>query len=178
MAEFEERGSIEAFPLGRRDTSERLIIPEKLYGREREIGTLLASFNRIVEGGAPELVLVFGHSGIGKSSIVNELHEVLVPPRALFASGKFDQYKRDIPYSTRTQALRGLIRPLLGKSDAELGGRRDAFHAALGDNGRLMVDLVPEFSLIVGDQPAVPELGPKDGQHRFPARIPPLPRTR
>ncbi|MBV8662951.1 MAG: AAA family ATPase, partial [Hyphomicrobiales bacterium] len=167
LAAFEARGDIAAFPLGQGDMAERLTIPEKLYGREREIATLLAAFDRIVEGGAPELVLVSGYSGIGKSSVVNELHKVLVPPRALFASGKFDQFKRDIPYSTLAQAFRDLIRSLLGKSDAELAGWRNALHEALGDNGQLLVDLVPELALIVGDQPDVPELGPKDAQYRF-----------
>ena len=93
----------------------------------------------------PELVLVSGYSGIGKSSVVNELHKVLVPPRGLFASGKFDQYKRDIPYATLAQAFQSLIRPLLSKSDAELASWRDALLEALGPNGRLMVDLVPEL---------------------------------
>jgi PAS domain S-box-containing protein len=167
LDEFKDRGLIEAFPLGQRDASDRLTIPEKLYGREREIETLLASFDRIVDGGTPELVLVSGYSGIGKSSVVNELHKVLVPPRALFASGKFDQYKRDIPYATLAQALRGLIQTLLSKSDAELAGWRDAFKDALGDNGQLIVDLVPELSLIIGDQAPVPELNSKDAQHRF-----------
>ena len=111
---------IDDFPLGRRDTPDRLLIPEKLYGRAREVETLLAAFDRVVKSGAPELVLVSGYSGIGKSSVVNELHKALVPPRGLFASGKFDQYKRDIPYSTLAQAFQSLIRPLLGKSDAEL----------------------------------------------------------
>ena len=81
---------------------------------------MLASFDRVVKSGAPELVLVSGYSGIGKSSVVNELHKVLVPPRGLFASGKFDQYKRDIPYATLAQAFQSLVRPLLGKSEAEL----------------------------------------------------------
>ena len=91
------RGRIGDFALGEHDTPDRLLIPEKLYGRSREIATLLAAFEHIVQRGAPELVLVSGYSGIGKSSVVNELHKVLVPPRGLFASGKFDQYKRDIP---------------------------------------------------------------------------------
>ena len=112
-------------------------------------------------------MLVSGYSGIGKSSVVNELHKVLVPPRGLFASGKFDQYKRDIPYATLAQAFQSLIRPLLGKSDAELAGWRDALREALGPNGRLMVDLVPELKLIIGEQPPVPELPPQDAQRRF-----------
>jgi hypothetical protein len=112
---WEAQRRIDNFPLGEHDTPDRLLIPEKLYGRRREVEALLASFDRIVKGGAPELVLVSGYSGIGKSSVVNELQPVLVPPRGLFASGKFDQYKRDIPYATLAQAFQGLIRPLLGQ---------------------------------------------------------------
>ncbi len=160
-------GQIDAFPLGERDVADRLLIPEKLYGREHEISTLLASFGRSINSGAPELVLVSGYSGIGKSSVVNELHKLLVPAHGLFASGKFDQYKRDIPYSTLAQAFQSLIRPLLGKSDLELAGWREAFREALGPNGRLIIDLVPELKLIVGEQPPVPELPPHDAQRRF-----------
>src|SRR5215470_8683125 len=119
LIEWEARGRIDDFPLGERDTSDRLLIPEKLYGRRREVETLLASFDRVVNGGAPELVLVSGYSGVGKSSVVNELQPVLVPPRGLFASGKFDQLKRDIPYATLAQAFQSLIRALLGKSEAD-----------------------------------------------------------
>ena len=125
------------FRLAEHDTPDRLLIPEKLYGREREIETLLASFDRVVAGGRPELVLVSGYSGIGKSSVVNELHKALVPPRGLFASGKFDQYKRDIPYSTLTQAFQSLVRPLLSKGEAELSKWRDALHEAVGPTGNL-----------------------------------------
>jgi predicted ATPase/signal transduction histidine kinase len=166
LAEWEDQGRIAAFPLGEHDTPDRLLIPEKLYGRGREVETLIASFDRIVKSGAPELVLVSGYSGIGKSSVVNELHKV-VPPRGLFASGKFDQYKRDIPYSTLGQAFQSLLRPLLGKSDTELSGWRDAILEAVGPNGRLMVDVVPELKLIIGDQPPVPELPLQDAQRRF-----------
>jgi serine/threonine protein kinase len=103
LAEWELHGCIDPFPLGAYDVSERLLIPEKLYGREREIETLLAAFDRVVTSGRPELVLVSGYSGIGKSAVVNELQKALVPQRGLFASGKFDQYKRDIPYATDTR---------------------------------------------------------------------------
>ena len=114
LADWEAQGRIDDFPLGEHDTPDRLLIPEKLYGRAREVETLLAAFDRVVESGRPELVLVSGYSGIGKSAVVNELHKALVPTRGLFASGKFDQYKRDIPYATLAQAFQGLIRPLLG----------------------------------------------------------------
>ena len=163
----EVRGQIDAFPLGERDVPDRLLIPEKLYGREREISTLLASFDRSINRGAPELVLISGYSGIGKSSVVNELHKLLVPARGLFASGKFDQYKRDIPYATLVQAFQSLVRPLLGRSDTELGHWRQEILDALGPNGRLMVDLVPELGLIIGDQPALPDLPPQETRQRF-----------
>ena len=167
LADWDHQGRIDSFPLARNDVPDRLLVPEKLYGRAREVETLLASFDRIVKSGAPELVLVSGYSGIGKSSVVNELHKVLVPPRGLFASGKFDQYKRDIPYSTLAQAFQSLVRPLLGTSDNELRAWRRVFMEALGPNGRLMFDLVPELKLIIGDQPPVPELPPQDSQRRF-----------
>src|SRR5260221_1622707 len=105
LADWESHGRIDPFPLGAHDASDRLLIPGKLYGREREIDALLAAFDRVLAQGAPELVLASGYSGVGKSSVVNELHKALVPPRGLFASGKFDQYKRDIPYTTLAQAF-------------------------------------------------------------------------
>ncbi|SDR58981.1 PAS domain S-box-containing protein [Rhizobiales bacterium GAS113] len=167
LAQWETQGRIDEFPLGEHDTPDRLLIPEKLYGRASEIDTLLAAFDRVVSGGRPELVLVSGYSGIGKSSVVNELHKPLVPPRGLFASGKFDQYKRDIPYATLAQAFQSLIRPLLSKSEAELRKWRDALQQALDPNGLLIVDLVPELKHIIGEQPPVPELPPQDAQGRF-----------
>jgi PAS domain S-box-containing protein len=167
LAEWESHGRIDPFLLGAHDVSDRLLIPEKLYGREREIKTLLASFDRVVANGTPELVLVSGYAGIGKSSVVNELHKALVPPRGLFASGKFDQYKRDIPYATLGQAFQSLVRSLLTQSEAELGRWRDSLLEALGPNGQLIVNLVPELELVIGKQPPVPDLPPQDMQNRF-----------
>src|ERR1700692_832717 len=158
LTEWETHRCIDEFPLGEHDTPDRLLIPEKLYGRASEITHLRDAFDR---------VLVAGYSGVGKSSIVNELHKSLVPPRGLFASGKFDQYKRDIPYATLAQAFQGLLRPLLSKSEAELSKWRDTLREALDPNGQLIVDLVPELKLIIGEQPPVPEVPPQDAQRRF-----------
>jgi len=167
LDEWETRHSIDEFVLGEQDIPDRLVIPEKLYGREREVDALLAAFDRVVTQGRPELMLVSGYSGVGKSSVVNELHKVLVPPRGLFASGKFDQYRRDIPYATLAQAFESLVRPLLSKTEAELRVWRDALLDALGPNGRLMVDVLPELKLIIGEPPSVVELPPQDAQRRF-----------
>jgi PAS domain S-box-containing protein len=167
LAEWEATGRIRPFPLGADDISDRLLIPERLYGREREIDALIAAFDRVVANGTLELVLVSGYSGIGKSSVVNELHKALVPSRGHFALGKFDQYKRDIPYATLGQAFQNLVRSLLTKSEAELGRWRDSLSEALGPNGQLIVNLVPELELVIGKQPPVAELPPRDAQNRF-----------
>jgi len=167
LTEWEERGSIADFILGEHDVPNRLLIPEKLYGRAREIEMLLGAFERVVAGDGPRLVLVSGYSGIGKSALVNELHKSLIPPRGLFASGKFDQYKRDIPYAPLAKAFQGLFRPLLSKTEEELSKWRDALHEALDPNGQLLVELVPELKLVIGEQPAVPKLSARDAQNRF-----------
>jgi PAS domain S-box-containing protein len=167
LAAWQADGAVEPFALGARDWSDRLLIPEKLYGREAEVGTLVASFNRVVIHGQTELVLVSGNAGVGKSAIVNELHRVLVPSRGLFAAGKFDQFKREIPYATLAQAFRSLVRQLLGADDAELSRWRHELLGALGASAGLIVNLIPEVALIIGEQPPVPDLPPLDAQRRF-----------
>src|ERR1700734_3125300 len=166
LEEWQSHGRIDPFLLGAHDSSDRLLIPEKLYGREREIDDLLAAFDRVTQG-TPELVLVSGYSGVGKSSVVNELHKALVPPRGLFASGKFDQYKRDIPYATLAQAFQTLVRQILVASEAEVDRWRHALLEALGPNGQLMVNLIPEVEFVMGKQPPVAELAPQEARGRF-----------
>jgi hypothetical protein len=160
----ESHGRIDPFPLAAHDASDRLLIPEKLYGREREVGALLAAFDRVVAQGRP---LVSGYSGVGKSSVVNELHKALVPARSLFGSGKFDQYQRDIPYATLAQAFQTLIWQILVKSEAEVSHWRCALEEALGPNGLLIINLIPEVEFLIGKQPPVPDLPPQDAWNRF-----------
>src|SRR6202043_1813703 len=167
LTEWESCRRISSFSLGANDISDRLLMPEKLYGRDREIKTLLDAFDQVVTTGKPNLVLVSGYPGIGKSSVVNELHKVLVPTRGLFASGKFDQYKRDVPYATLGQAFQSLVRSLLTQNEEELGRWRAALSEALGPNGQLMVNLVPELELVIGKQPPVAVLPPQDAQNHF-----------
>src|SRR5260221_1535146 len=171
LQDWESLGRIDPFLLGTQDASDRFLIPEKLYARDRESKALLEAFDRVVTSGMPELVLVSGYSGIGKSSIVNELHKVIVPPRGIFISGKFDQHKRDIPYATLAQAFETLVRQILSKNEAEIGRWRDAIRDAVGLNGQLVVNLIPELELIIGKQLPVPEIPPQEAQNRFDAML-------
>jgi PAS domain S-box-containing protein len=167
LRDWETLGTIEDFPIAERDTADRLLIPEHLYGREAEIAVLLDAFDRVIAQGTPRLVLVRGEPGIGKSSVINELHKAMVPTRGLFASGKFDQLKRDVPYASLAEAFRGLIRRLLGKPEAELSRWRDDLLRALDPNGGLVVELIPELKFIIGEQPPVVDVPPGTAKVRF-----------
>ncbi|WP_438024890.1 AAA family ATPase [Sorangium sp. So ce233] len=167
LAEWESFGRVEPFRLGAQDVSRRLRVPEKLYGREREIHELLAIFGRVVSAGAKELVLVTGYPGAGKSSLVNELRRVLLPARALFASGKADESTRDVPYASVAQGLRTVVRAILAQSEGEVVRWRESLQRALGPNGKLIVDLVPELALVIGEQAPVAELPPEEANNRF-----------
>ncbi|MHC5597924.1 MAG: AAA family ATPase [Nostoc sp.] len=167
LNQLETTGQIQSFVLGEQDISERFQIPQKLYGREPEIAKLLQAFERVVNQGKPELVLVSGYAGVGKSTLVKEIHKPIVRERGVFICGKFDQYKRDIPYSTIVQAFQTLARQILTQPEDELATWKKEIQAALGNNGRLITDVIPEVELIIGEQSYIPELGPAESQNRF-----------
>ncbi|WP_437539214.1 serine/threonine-protein kinase PknK [Sorangium sp. So ce726] len=160
-------GRIEPFPLAERDVSGRFHVPQKLYGREDDVAALLCAFERVVATGSPELVLVSGYSGIGKSALVHELYRPIVRERALFLSGKFEQYKRDIPYSTLVQAFRELVLEIFAETEDRIAAFRQRLLGALGSNAQLIVEVIPQVELLIGRQPPVPELPPIEAQNRF-----------
>lgn len=167
LSQWQAQRAVASFALGQYDASDRFRIPEKLYGREADISELLSAFDRVVASGRPGLTLISGYSGVGKSSVVNELHKALLPPRGLFASGKFDQYKRDIPYATLAQAFQRLVGMILVEPEAELARYREAIRVAVEPYGQLVVNLVPELERVIGKQPAPEELAPQDAQRVF-----------
>jgi PAS domain S-box-containing protein len=167
IGQWEAAGEIEQFSLGERDISDRLLIPQRLYGRERDIETLLSAFDRVVASGMPEMVMVAGYSGIGKTSLVRELYAPIVRERGYFISGKFDQYKREIPYSTIVEAFREMIRQILTESGEHIAEWKRQLQEALGINGQLIVDVIPQVELIIGPQLPVPELPPTEARYRF-----------
>jgi predicted ATPase len=160
-------GHIPAFPLGAHDVRDRLRLPQRLYGREREVGTLLDAFSRVVATGTPEVVLVAGAAGVGKSSLVQELRKPVVHGRGFFAAGKFEQYKRDIPYSTIVDAFTELVFEILARGEEEVAAWRERLQSALGKNGQLVVDVIAPVELVIGPQPPVPALPPNEAQNRF-----------
>ncbi|MDP8935555.1 MAG: serine/threonine-protein kinase PknK, partial [Cyanobacteriota bacterium] len=192
LKEYSNHGTIQRFELGSRDISERFVIPEKLYGRETEVLALLAAFHRVAcpqENSAAadlevsptssrephklprtattEIILVAGFSGIGKTAVVNEVHKPIVQQRGYFIKGKFDQFRRDIPFSAWVQALQSFLRQLLTESVTQVQQWQAQILSALGDNAQVIIDVIPELELLIGKQPAVPELEPTPAQNRF-----------
>ena len=167
LAQWQASGQIASFPLGAEDGSDRFQIPHKLYGRDWEIAQLLAAFDHMAASGEAALVTVSGYSGIGKSSLVHELHKPIMRERGYFIAGKFDQYMRDIPYATLTQAFRGLVQQLLAESEAHVANWRRQIQEAVGVNSQLIIDILPQVELILGKQAPVPTLPPAEAQSRF-----------
>ncbi|MCC5614790.1 trifunctional serine/threonine-protein kinase/ATP-binding protein/sensor histidine kinase [Nostoc sp. CHAB 5836] len=166
LTQWKTTGEIAEFELGQRDLSDRFLIPEKLYGRTAEVQSLLEAFDRVADG-ASELMLVAGFSGIGKTAVVNEVHKPIVRQRGHFIKGKFDQFNRNIPLSAFVQALRDLMGQLLSESDEELAQWRSQILTALGENGQVLIEVIPELELIIGQQPIATELSGSAAQNRF-----------
>src|ERR671932_424872 len=164
--QIEDIGNISPFLLGQRDISDRFFIPEKLYGRETEVTTLLAAFDRVSQGNT-EMMLVAGFSGIGKTAVVNEVHKPIVRQRGYFISGKFDQFKRNIPFYSLVQAFQKLMGQLLTESAVSLQAWKTKILSALGENAQVIIDVIPELERLLGKQPTVTELEGGAAQNRF-----------
>ncbi len=160
------RGSVETFKPGQGDFSESLHFPQKLYGRETEIKTLIASFEQVCLGQS-ELVLVAGYSGIGKTALVNELRQHVLLRGGCFISGKFDQFRRGIPYSALTEAIGQRLRQILNQPEETLAQWKESLSAAIGDYGQLLTDMIPELALIIKPQPLLEALPSNEFEARF-----------
>ncbi|MCI0388043.1 MAG: sigma 54-interacting transcriptional regulator [Acidobacteria bacterium] len=164
--EWAAKGGIASFALGEGDVSDRFLIPRKLYGRERDVEELIAAFDRTSEGHTT-MMLVAGYSGIGKTSLIQELYKPIVRQRGYFISGKFDQVARGTPFGALIQAFRGLMQQLLGESEERLAPWRERLAAALGANAGVLAEVIPEIELIVGKQQPPPAVGPMEALNRF-----------
>lgn len=160
------KGMIADFAIAQKDITDKFQIPQKLYGREREVETLLRAFDR-VSNGPTEIMLVSGYSGIGKSALVQEVYKPITKSRGYFIAGKFDQFQRNIPYSAIVKALQSLAKQLLTESETQLNVWKEKLLAAFGDNGQIIIDFIPDVEFIIGKQPPVQELGSTEAQNRF-----------
>ena len=190
LKQLETNRHIATFPLGTQDISDKFQIPQKLYGREREVEMLLTAFERVAgsyefsvmssqleapiqnsklktQNSHREMMLIAGYSGIGKSALVQEIYKPITQKRGYFISGKFEQFQRNIPYSAVVSSFQELAQQLLSEPESQLQQWRDKLLAALGANGQLIIDVIPEVELIIGKQPAVPEVGLTESQNRF-----------
>lgn len=167
LVELRAKGTIEPFPLGARDVWHGLRISAKLYGRETEVVSTYAAFERVVNTTKPEIALVSGYSGIGKTSVVLALHKPIVRERGFFLSGKFDQHKRNIPYITIGQAFRDLIRQILTERTSQIELWKKRVIEALGPNAQIIIDIIPQLEELIGKQPPPPELPVQQARDRF-----------
>ncbi|AFY36419.1 ATP-binding sensor histidine kinase [Calothrix sp. PCC 7507] len=166
LDQLQVSSEIQSFEIGQRDVCDRFIIPDKLYGRETEAETLLQAFER-VSLGATEMMLVAGFSGIGKTAVVNEVHKPIVRQRGYFIKGKYDQFQRNIPFSAFVQAFRDLMGQLLTESDVELEQWKNQILETVGENGQVIIEVIPELEKIIGEQPPAVELSGTAAQNRF-----------
>ncbi|MCU7928076.1 MAG: AAA family ATPase [Candidatus Thiodiazotropha sp. (ex Dulcina madagascariensis)] len=166
MTTLKETGGVEVFEPGLMDFSTRFQVPQKLYGRKKETAQLLAAFDEIVQG-VSKLFLVAGYSGVGKTVLVREVHKPITGKRGYFIEGKFDQFQRNIPYFAWGQAFNGMMNQLLMESEDSLAAWKARILEAVGRNGRVLTDVVPNLELVIGPQPDVPELGGVETQNRF-----------
>ena len=154
------------FELGQNDFSGQFQIPQKLYGRENEVNTLLQAFERVSEG-STEMMLVAGYSGVGKTALVHEVHKPMTEKRGYFAAGKFDQFQKNIPYYAITQAFNEFCRYLLMENTETLENWQTKILDAVGNNGQIIIDVIPDLELVIGTQPAVAKVGLTEAQNRF-----------
>lgn len=166
LVNLKENDCIDSFPLGEQDISDKFKIPEKLYGRDKEIDILLAAFERVADG-QKEFMLVSGYSGIGKSALVQEIYKPITRKNGYFILGKFDQFQRSIPYFAIVKAFSELVNLLLTESEQKLKVWKEKLLEAFGPNGQIIIDVIPEIEYIIGPQPPVIELGPTESQNRF-----------
>ncbi|WP_445626395.1 AAA family ATPase [Nostoc sp. DSM 114167] len=166
LHQLQVSGKIESFEIAQHDVCDRFIIPDKLYGRENEVQSLLKAFERVASGGS-ELMLVAGFSGIGKTAVVNEVHKPITRQCGYFIKGKYDQFNRNIPFSAFVQAFRSLMGQILSASDTELARWKEQILATVGENGQVLIEVIPELEYIIGSQPPVIELVGSASQNRF-----------
>ncbi len=154
------------FQPGRHDLSARFQIPQRLYGRQPLLAQLREQYDSCSRGAHP-LILITGYAGVGKTSLVNELRQYVNEQGGSFNAGKFDQFRRSRPYYAIVQALQGLVRQLLTEPEERIARWRKRLLDSIGNHAQVLIKLIPELELIIGNQPVLPPLPPMEEQNRF-----------
>ena len=154
------------FKLAQNDRVSKLQIPQKLYGRENEINVLLQAFERITQG-VGEIILISGYSGVGKTALVYEVHKSITEKQGYFVTGKFNKFQHNVPYSGLTQVFNEFCSYLLTENTEVLIQWRERILQAIGQNGQILIDIIPKLELVIGLQPSVTEVGTIEAQNRF-----------
>ncbi len=166
LESYQSQGFIPFFDIALTDTPDFFHIPQKVFGRREETDTLLSAYDRVSQDGR-ELILVTGQPGIGKSALVGEISRPVIDGGGFYISGKFDPFKRDIPYAPLIRAFQKLILLLLSESPEAVANWKERLIYALEPNARIIIDVIPELALIIGEQPPVPELPAIEARNRF-----------
>jgi len=165
--EYSNTGTIGEFPLGVYDRTHRVTFVSKMVGRDREAEIILEEYDEAAKGSFLSL-FISGLPGIGKTRLIQELQKPIVEHRGYFTSGKFDVYqKKNIPYSSLIQALRNLVRTFLTESNVRVALWKQKIIKAVGNNGRVITDVIPELETLIGPQPEVKPLPPVESRNRF-----------
>ena len=159
-------GNLDAFEPGRHDAKAVLRVSRRLYGRDRQI-TALSDKVKSVRRGRQALLLVSGLPGVGKSALLGQLEGIVRKEGGRFASGKFDQYKRNVPYFALIEAFEQIIGQLLSEPKEQLGAWRSRILSAVGNNAGVVINVIPELQRITGTQPPAPSLSPVQARNRF-----------
>lgn len=162
---LEITGSISNFEIAKRDISSVFEIPDKLYGRDQEIKLLKSAFKQI-NLTQKEIIMISGYSGVGKSELVNKFKTSIKNQPGYFISGKFDQFCNDIP-SALIYSFNDLIRQILSENKEQVESWKRKLLNALGANGQVIIDIVPEVEKLIGKQKQAIEVSPQETKNRF-----------
>lgn len=154
------------FAVGRYDMPDKLHFPEKVLGRAAEIKRLIAAFDQVREG-SPKVILIAGYSGVGKTTLVQELYRPVKNSGGMFIQGKFHQYRVNTPYASFVQAFDSLFREILAGSKDQISAWKNKVTGLLGANTSIITDIFPRLENIIGLREPVDQLPLSEAQNRL-----------
>ncbi|MEM7181700.1 MAG: AAA family ATPase [Spirochaetota bacterium] len=167
LTEYQKDGKISSFAIGQNDIKDTFSIPQKLYGREKDTKKLMDTFAVVTDTGTSQICSISGYSGVGKSALVKEVNKPITESKGYFISGKFDQFKRNLPLSAIIQAFSAQVRMILTETPEKQDAWKESIIESLGHNGKIICDVIPELELIIGEQEEVPTLDSQENANRF-----------